>query len=807
MSGKRRSVMSRGLWLLGALPIAAWALFTLLPTSVAAQTQTCDTACMLQALGVTPGPSVGALGWFDPTSQIATLVSGWLPTLQGMARNLFGALFVIELFMIGFQTILFRDNLGELISGVTFKVFAAGFFIWVMTDSSYLFSQIIGSFRQAGQMASGTSGSTLSTLYKEEVAAVLLYATGWVAAVTGGVASAPLCQDSTACVSAVGMLAQMSAYLCGAMVILIFSSLMLLSLTYIMITIETFIVMCGGVLFVGFAGSRFTMPFSQGYLRYAVNVGMKIYVFWLVIAIAASLMPGIIANAGITGGLTAIGGGIAAIATTDAAADQAGKLAAKATKGGAAVAADGTDLGAEAGIGAAGTAGSVMVAGSGDPGAGDAGITMAPINAQLTKDTSDLASERPSIAARAAAIVASVAASRPALVTAVTAAVMGLITGTFGALQIIMLNSLVSAAPGFVQSMTEGSSTLSAQQTLKAMESTFTQAGLATKALSSKISSTFLENARPKEENKEKKSESPQAADKTATIAPSSQRKETFQLPTKPSVGTPSAGGTVPPTAVAGTAPGGIVLPTVGPGTTSVGNPALPTMGAGNTRPVGSTALPTVGSGTTPVENTALPTVGVGTTPVGSSGQPPVGVFPAGLVRQPQRPTAVAGATPGQVPSFAASTNSASESSEQAASHPLSLQDQMAQEAIAFYKHTREQRLKDLLHRKVEEAGLASLSDAERDALSPLRQAQGLASIVNREQPMTPDVKRWINSSPNTVRLYRKILLQKADRKAREDNSRGLLQLALLDGALSGSTQSANEGRSGPNLGGSGINT
>jgi hypothetical protein len=83
----------------------------------------------------------------------------------------------------------------------------------------------------------------------------------------------------------VAMLVGMGMLMVGAMGVLF--------MTWVMIVCEACVVMFGGILFLGFAGTRFTMPFSQGYLQYAINVGVKYFSFWLVMSIEAQLLASI----------------------------------------------------------------------------------------------------------------------------------------------------------------------------------------------------------------------------------------------------------------------------------------------------------------------------------------------------------------------------------------------------------------------------------------------------------------------------------------------------------------------------------
>ena len=53
--------------------------------------------------------------------------------------------------------------------------------------------------------------------------------------------------------------------------------------------IESYIVVGGGVLMLGFAGSRWTIPFAERFLSYAVSVGTKLFVIYLIMGIGMSV--------------------------------------------------------------------------------------------------------------------------------------------------------------------------------------------------------------------------------------------------------------------------------------------------------------------------------------------------------------------------------------------------------------------------------------------------------------------------------------------------------------------------------------
>jgi type IV secretion system protein TrbL len=53
--------------------------------------------------------------------------------------------------------------------------------------------------------------------------------------------------------------------------------------------IESYIVISAGLFFLGFSGSRWTLPFSERYVGYAVSVGIKLFMLYLIVGLGATL--------------------------------------------------------------------------------------------------------------------------------------------------------------------------------------------------------------------------------------------------------------------------------------------------------------------------------------------------------------------------------------------------------------------------------------------------------------------------------------------------------------------------------------
>jgi type IV secretion system protein TrbL len=65
-----------------------------------------------------------------------------------------------------------------------------------------------------------------------------------------------------------------------------------LSIQFVVATVESYLVIGAGFLFLGFGGSRWTAPYVERYIAYAVSVGVKIMVIYLLIGAGFILSAG-----------------------------------------------------------------------------------------------------------------------------------------------------------------------------------------------------------------------------------------------------------------------------------------------------------------------------------------------------------------------------------------------------------------------------------------------------------------------------------------------------------------------------------
>ena len=53
--------------------------------------------------------------------------------------------------------------------------------------------------------------------------------------------------------------------------------------------IESYLVVGGGVILLGFGANRFTAPAAEGYFGYVIRVGVRLFFFYLVLAIGVQM--------------------------------------------------------------------------------------------------------------------------------------------------------------------------------------------------------------------------------------------------------------------------------------------------------------------------------------------------------------------------------------------------------------------------------------------------------------------------------------------------------------------------------------
>jgi len=69
------------------------------------------------------------------------------------------------------------------------------------------------------------------------------------------------------------------------MIVMVFTSYLIIVLHYIVTKLEAIIVMTAGYIFLGFAGSRWTMPYFERYISLAISTGVRLMLIYLMLGV------------------------------------------------------------------------------------------------------------------------------------------------------------------------------------------------------------------------------------------------------------------------------------------------------------------------------------------------------------------------------------------------------------------------------------------------------------------------------------------------------------------------------------------
>jgi type IV secretion system protein TrbL len=165
-----------------------------------------------------------------------------------------------------------RDETTGILVAFVRKLVHILFFFMVLFFADTWIPAVIDSFAEAGRRASALPELDPSTVLDQGVAvANTIYqgatTQGWLQNFGGSLTAV---FTAVACLFAFVVIA-------GQMVIVL---------------VEMYIVLGGGVFMLAFAGSRFTAPFAERFLSYSVGVGVKMFVLYLIVGVGSNLAAG-----------------------------------------------------------------------------------------------------------------------------------------------------------------------------------------------------------------------------------------------------------------------------------------------------------------------------------------------------------------------------------------------------------------------------------------------------------------------------------------------------------------------------------
>lgn len=187
----------------------------------------------------------------------------WTTNIWPYANTLFGLLAVIEFAWSAAVMLLEKSDLQSWTSALVRKIMWIGCFYALLLNGRTWIPWIIQSFEQIGETSSGVAALSPSGVFSQ------------------GLNIAGSLMDS----------ASTSAFFTkpGSSLALVFAAIIIvlsygiITLQFIVAMVESYIIVAAGFIFVGFGGSRWTVPYTERYIGLAVSTGVKIMLLYLLI--------------------------------------------------------------------------------------------------------------------------------------------------------------------------------------------------------------------------------------------------------------------------------------------------------------------------------------------------------------------------------------------------------------------------------------------------------------------------------------------------------------------------------------------
>jgi type IV secretion system protein TrbL len=215
------------------------------------------------ALLLTARPA--AAGLLDDLVQgYQTAAESWLRTLMPTAERTFGILAGLEIAVGALVWVVNRRTIDQMLLGFLRKILVLGLFYLFLSQFPQWVPRIVQGFQAAGQAASQTQDLTPSGVMKVgiDISTRLLQASSLIGLL----------------LPAVGM------FLAPVVTLIVMLAFICIAAQLVMTLIESYLVVTGGVIFLGFAAFRGSAPIADKYIVYAVQVGVKLFLLYLMVS-------------------------------------------------------------------------------------------------------------------------------------------------------------------------------------------------------------------------------------------------------------------------------------------------------------------------------------------------------------------------------------------------------------------------------------------------------------------------------------------------------------------------------------------
>jgi type IV secretion system protein TrbL len=188
----------------------------------------------------------------------------WLARVIPMAQSLFAVLAALELAISAIQWGLHHTPHDQILASLVRKLLLLSFFWTLIAFFPDWVPRIFKGFEEAGRTVSGLSQVSPSAVIDEGI---------------------DLCVQFTVSSFKQGFLANaLGNFLTPYLVVILFLAYVSIAAQLVIVLVESFIVVSGGALFLGFAGNRVTADFADNYILYSFHVGIRVFFLYLLTA-------------------------------------------------------------------------------------------------------------------------------------------------------------------------------------------------------------------------------------------------------------------------------------------------------------------------------------------------------------------------------------------------------------------------------------------------------------------------------------------------------------------------------------------
>lgn len=196
----------------------------------------------------------------------------YMAIMQPFAEKIFLGLVLIEIIITCIHFLVDQDEPTRLLAEFVKKSLALGFLYAMIVNAPAWFGAILQGFAQIGAQAAGLPSLSPTTAFNQGLALFQTIYRGFAALGWFHLTMAAL----------IALIAGLIMFLSFALI----AGQMLLALS------EAYIGVGGGVLLLGFSGSRWTIKFAEGFVGWIAGVGIKLFFLYLLVGVGMTITAG-----------------------------------------------------------------------------------------------------------------------------------------------------------------------------------------------------------------------------------------------------------------------------------------------------------------------------------------------------------------------------------------------------------------------------------------------------------------------------------------------------------------------------------